>query len=107
MQFVLGELNWHDLFRFDSMNLISRKIAIIIKKDGKKNFSPTRRSQILQSWASITVTDQQVAYEFARLQKKLRQSDQQHYELYAQISQPELHPLFVVISDQIEPWEKL
>jgi hypothetical protein len=53
----------------------------------------------------IAVTDGQVAYELAHLLAKLKVRDTTSYEKLAHIAQPSIHPLFMLVSGEIEDWE--
>jgi len=57
--------------------------------------------------SQITVTDAQVQFEKMHLQKKLQQRDPSRTILLMQNGIVELHPLFVMISGPVEPWEKI
>ena len=53
----------------------------------------------------ISVTDGQVAYEFAHLRAKLVLRDRASFEKLAHVERPSIHPLFVVVSGGVEEWE--
>jgi hypothetical protein len=55
--------------------------------------------------AKISVTEGQIAYEFAHLKAKLEARDRGAYERLLQIESPFVHPLFIVVSGGIESWE--
>lgn len=55
----------------------------------------------------ISVTDKQIAYELAYLREKLHERDRAAFEKLAHVERPAVHPLFVVVSGEIEEWEKL
>ncbi len=64
-------------------------------------------SKILQAGSKIKipVTDGQVAYELAHLQAKLKVRDPAAYARLSHVAQPTIHPLFKMISGEIEEWE--
>ncbi|WP_029551066.1 pyrimidine dimer DNA glycosylase/endonuclease V [Thermococcus zilligii] len=55
----------------------------------------------------LTVTDEQIAYEFQHLLKKLKSRDRRKYEEIKNTKEIEPHPIFEVIKGKIEPWEKI
>ncbi|MDO8989568.1 MAG: pyrimidine dimer DNA glycosylase/endonuclease V [Sideroxyarcus sp.] len=64
-------------------------------------------SKILRkdSKIKIRVTDGQIAYELAHLRKKLKVRDSAAYERLVHCGSPSAHPLFKVVSGEIEEWE--
>ncbi|MFA5074085.1 MAG: pyrimidine dimer DNA glycosylase/endonuclease V [Nitrospirota bacterium] len=69
-------------YRFDNEKIIS-------KKQGR----------------AITVTNEQLLYEWNHLKKKLKIRDYARYQTLRCIKKPEAHPLFAVIKGAIEAWE--
>jgi hypothetical protein len=55
----------------------------------------------------IAVTDGQLRYEFSHLKKKIRTRDRRKYAEIANVRDPEPHPIFCMVSGEIEKWEKL
>jgi hypothetical protein len=55
----------------------------------------------------MAVTDGQLRYEFSHLKKKLKVRNKKKYDEIADIKDPEPHPIFRVVSGEIEAWEKL
>ncbi len=55
--------------------------------------------------AKIRVTDGQIAYELAHLRAKLKIRDPAAYARLLQTAHPLVHPLFSVVSGEIEDWE--
>lgn len=53
----------------------------------------------------IPVSDGQVAYELAHLLAKLKIRDKVAFEKLAPVGQPSVHPLFTLVSGEIEAWE--
>lgn len=53
----------------------------------------------------MTVTRRQLAYELAHLRAKLAVRDAAALERIIGLNEPEPHPLFVVVSGDIEDWE--
>ncbi len=54
----------------------------------------------------LSVTDGQLAYEWAHLKAKLQTRDGAHYKKIINVVAPLPHPLFVVCKGDIEPWER-
>lgn len=54
----------------------------------------------------LTVTVGQLAFEWQHLREKLRARSPRDYERLAGSETPEPHPLFRVISGDVEPWER-
>ncbi len=54
----------------------------------------------------LMVTDGQLRYELSHLKNKLRRRDKGKYDEIANVRLPEPHPLFRVISGEIEAWER-
>ncbi|HEX9618478.1 MAG TPA: hypothetical protein VGA03_13780 [Anaerolineales bacterium] len=54
----------------------------------------------------ILVTRGQLLYEWALLQHKLQGRDSQKHRELLEVSEPEAHPLFVVVPGEIESWER-
>jgi hypothetical protein len=55
---------------------------------------------------SLAVTQGQLAFEHEHLKKKLRHRDPERFRVIRRTSQITAHPLFVVVTGKIEPWEK-
>ena len=68
--------------------------------------------EIPQLFSSLTVTKEQLNYEFKHLQKKLHKRDYEKYvenviESCSFTLKVEPHPLFEIIEGEIESWEKV
>jgi hypothetical protein len=55
---------------------------------------------------SLAVTQGQLAFEHEHLKAKLRQRDPERFRVICRSRQVTAHPLFVVVTGEIEPWEK-
>jgi hypothetical protein len=55
----------------------------------------------------IPVTDQQLFYEFNHLKKKLKSRSPSQFKQLKSITIPEAHPLFTIVSGEVEKWEKV
>ena len=58
-----------------------------------------------QTRRKIPVTTGQMTYEWEHLHRKLLTRDPARHRELASITSPEPHPLFRVVSGEIEPWE--
>jgi hypothetical protein len=56
---------------------------------------------------SLTVTRDQLSYEWEHFKKKLGKRDKKHLASLLGVKFPDCHPLFVPISGHIEKWEKV
>ena len=56
---------------------------------------------------TITVTRGQVIHEGRHLMKKLHVRDTARADAFVDVALPDLHPLFVMVEGDIEPWEVL
>ena len=54
---------------------------------------------------TLTVTEEQVKYDFEHLLKKLKQRDIDKYNALSGIRNIDTHPIFTTIPGAIEPWE--
>lgn len=55
----------------------------------------------------ITVTDGQLQYEISHLLKKLSKRDKKKYDEIVSVRNPEPHPIFYMVSGEIEAWERV
>ena len=65
------------------------------------------QAEPLSAIASMTVTEGQLAYEWAHLLRKLSARSPAVYEQWAGVVTPECHPLFVPVAGEVEAWEKV
>ena len=67
------------------------------------------REKIEPSWTAvrITCTRGQLLYEWDHLKQKMITRDSVHYAGIAEIAIPDRHPLFMIVSGDIEPWEHI
>ena len=56
--------------------------------------------------APITVTRGQLDYEWQHLLRKLAKRSPSHYRRWRALRAPERHPLMIVRTGRVEPWEK-
>lgn len=71
-------------------------------------FNPKKICEV-ESKEIITVTSEQIKYEFKHLLKKLRKRSRRKYNEIREIkdNEIEVNPIFKIIKGEIEPWEKL
>jgi hypothetical protein len=55
---------------------------------------------------SLPVTQGQLTFEFRHLREKLRRRDPEWFRRLGRTRQVKAHPLFVVVTGDIEPWER-
>lgn len=55
----------------------------------------------------LAVTDGQLIFELEHLKNKLHTRDMERYEQLATLLQPLAHPLFEVITGEVETWERI
>ena len=56
---------------------------------------------------SLTVTQGQLTFEYQHLKEKLRRRDPERFRRLGRIRQVTAHPLFVVVTGEVEPWERV
>ncbi len=59
------------------------------------------------SCAQMCVTDGQLRYELRHLKQKLKVRDSPNYRRLVTVQKPQAHPLFMVVADEIETWERI
>ncbi|MBF0106666.1 MAG: hypothetical protein HQM16_15240 [Deltaproteobacteria bacterium] len=69
-------------------------------------FDPRKIEQRTKSYPQIKVTRGQIIYEITHLKKKLWYRDRRKYALIQSLKIIAPHPLFVVVSGDVEKWEK-
>ena len=106
-----GYRNHPQLERFKSQPEPAAAIAAFLAaicEEGKRRGYRFDESKIAADPASrrIPVTRGQLLYEWALLQHKLQRRDPQKHRELLGVSEPEAHPLFVVVPGEIESWER-
>jgi hypothetical protein len=56
---------------------------------------------------SLVSTDGQLQFEWRHLLKKLKTRSPAQYRRLRGISRPQPHPLFIIVSGETEPWERI
>lgn len=100
------------LIRFQNhpepIQAISEYLHVIVDEAEKRNFSFKREKLLARkNVESISLTLGQVHYEAEHLQKKLEKRDSARFLKHTSITQFKVHPLFSVISGEVESWEKI
>ena len=55
----------------------------------------------------IPITKGQVEFEFNHLLNKLKTRDKKRYEQLINLENKEVHPIFIIVSGEVESWEKI
>jgi hypothetical protein len=105
-----GYRNHPQLIRFknhpDPLGAIAAYLQEVLREAELRSYR-FDAGKIVQAPTTIrmTVTDGQVAYEFAHLRAKLETRDRGACEKLTQVGHPSVHLLFVVVSGGVEEWE--
>lgn len=107
-----GYKNHSQLIRFKALNnpilAINYYLAEIYKEATNRGYKfDSTKFEIVESCQQIPVNNKQLEYEFEHLQKKLILRDFDKYIENINIHQLRTHPLFKIISGNIESWEKI
>lgn len=107
-----GYRNHPQLKRFKShrepLAAIASYLHEVLREAGRRGYHFDGSKILLKdSRIKIRVTDGQIAYELAHLREKLKVRDRAAYERLAHYGNPSIHPLFKVVSGEIEDWEVL
>jgi len=105
-----GYRNHPQLIRFkdhpDPLAAIAAYLQEVLREAERRGYH-FDASKILRKGTrtKICVADGQIAYELAHLLAKLKVRDQAAYERLVQTENPLVHPLFTVVSGEVEDWE--
>lgn len=107
-----GYKNHPQLIRFKASNQQINAINFYLKsvwfEADKRNFSFDKSKFLdIAHIEKIDVTTEQLNFEKNHLLKKLKIRDKKKYDEIIDIVNYEPHPLFNLISGEIEPWEKI
>lgn len=108
-----GYKNHPQLLRFkatpDPEAAIAAYLHAIVDEAERRgyNFDRTKLPNPKSSDVYITVTSEQLAYEWHHLTHKLQIRSLKDYERWQFIEVCEPHPIFAVVPGEIEKWEKL
>jgi hypothetical protein len=107
-----GYRNHPQLNRFkeqvDPIEMMDTYLLAVYEEATKRGYKFKREkigSQICDR--KMVVTDGQLRYEFSHLKKKLGKRNRMKYDEIANIRNPEPHPIFHVISGELETWERV
>lgn len=108
---VKGYCDHPQLIRFveteDAVSSIGAYLAAVHKESEARGYSFNRGKIIKDSWnGAIPINQGQLEYEFKWLLKKLELRDKSLHRELRSIVRIQPHPLFVVRSGDIEPWER-
>jgi hypothetical protein len=107
-----GYRNHPQLERFkgkaDAVALIDAYLLAIHDEATKRGFHFNRgKIGPIFSERKLTVTDGQLAYEMEHLKNKLAKRDKAQHARIARVKVPMAHPMFQVVSGDVEKWEKV
>ncbi len=109
-----GYRNHPQLWRFeqqaDPIGAVECYLQEVFKESLARGyrFDPTKvQTAPFIGIAKITVTEGQVIYEWKHLLSKLSARSPEIYHRWADVSQPECHPLFACVAGAIAHWEKI
>lgn len=107
-----GYRNHPQLDRFkgqaEALPLIDSYLFAIYEEATKRGYA-FNREKIGPTFSKrkINVTDGQLLYELTHLKHKLEKRAKEQYKLIKNVTAPEPHPMFRVVSGQVEAWEKI
>lgn len=107
-----GYNNHPQLIRFraqaDPMAAIAKYLGYVYEEARQRGYR-FDREKIEPSWtaARIPCTRGQLLYEWDHLKRKMMTRDSAHHAGKAEIAIPDPHPLFMIVSGDIEPWEHI
>lgn len=106
-----GYRNHPQLSRFkaqaDPMASIGHYLLGVFEEAEQRKYKFTRsKIHSLELQQSISVTIDQLQYEWRHLKSKLQLRSPEHFKAIEHM-QPETHPLFKLVPGKIEPWEKI
>ncbi|MCA9459178.1 MAG: hypothetical protein KC550_01375 [Nanoarchaeota archaeon] len=107
---TIGYKNHPQLIRFKKLNFpisnINYYLSHIVDEAKIRNYNfdksklnPYGKKEVIQ------VTKGQIKYEFKHLLNKLKIRDPKKYDIYKDLEDIEVHPMFKVIAGDIENWE--
>ncbi|MFD1260486.1 pyrimidine dimer DNA glycosylase/endonuclease V [Entomomonas asaccharolytica] len=105
-----GYTNHPQLYRFknhpEPLQAIGSFLTEIVIEATKRNYS-FDKAKILypQTTLKITETSGQLNYEWQHLLKKLASRSPQLFIEYKEILIPKQHPLFTLVTGDVQPWE--
>ena len=107
-----GYRNHPQLDRFkvqvDPLEMIDTYLLAIYEEATRRRYKFEREKiGSPSSDRKMEVTDGQLRYELSHLKKKLSTRDKKKYDEIASVRNPEAHPIFRVVSGEIEAWERV
>ena len=105
-----GYLNHPQLNRFKTCShplpAINQYLHEVYKEAQARqyNFDNTKFEKATEP-LTLTVTQDQLTYEFEHLLKKLKERDPHKYKALSSVRNIDTHPIFTTIPGAIEPWE--
>ena len=107
-----GYLNHPQLTRFiyakDSLAAINTYLHLVCDEAEHRGYAFNRTKLAPRSESALlTVTKDQIAYEWKHLHNKLQARAPQWHTKWMKESHIDPHPLFEVVDGNVEPWERL
>ena len=93
---------------FNCLQYISNYLHFVCDEANNRNYKFNRSKIILEKSQvkKIKVTSKQLEYEWAHFLKKIQIRDNEWFKKMENVGKIDPHPLFEVISGEIEPWER-
>ena len=86
---------------------IENYLAGVLREAESRGYSfDSNKVGPIRSHVSIVSTEGQLQYEWKHLLKKLKKRSPAHYRRLRGLKSPEPHPMFSILSGQVEPWER-
>ncbi len=100
------------LFRFQTQHrpvaAIANYLRAIHDEAARRNYHFDRQKIApLRFHGKIVETDGQVQYEWRHLQRKLKRRSPQTFARFRNVSAPEVHPLFCIVTGTVRDWERV
>jgi hypothetical protein len=87
---------------------INQYLSVVFEEAEARGYHfNSKKFQLSEKSIQLSVTNEQLKYEFGHLLEKLKKRDHDRYLLYKDTADILTHPLFEVIPGDIESWEIL
>jgi hypothetical protein len=106
-----GYRNHPQLIRFikaeNPIDAINYYLTVVYNEASSRNYNfDKNKIGEVSGECMIPVNTGQIKYEFEHLLRKLRTRDIQSFGKISEITEPEIHPLFILKEGDVEKWEK-